>query len=252
MSYLGVIGGSGMNLESQFDTIEACEVSTIFGKPSAPVQKMSVSELDFCFLARHGNPHRIAPHQVNYRANLQALCSRGVEIVLAINAVGAISQSLLPGQLIVPDQIIDYTWGREHTVDTGEAASLMHIDFTEPFDQGVRDELIEIAESLAIGIVNGSVIGVTQGPRLESAAEIRKLSLDGCDLVGMTSMPEAAIARELKLRYASICIVSNLAAGISEEKLSIDQIKNNVAARSRCIASIIEECVQRIGKDSFK
>ena len=113
MSYLGVIGGSGMNLESQFDTIEACEVSTIFGKPSAPVQKMSVSELDFCFLARHGNPHRIAPHQVNYRANLQALCSRGVEIVLAINAVGAISQSLLPGQLIVPDQIIDYTWGRQ-------------------------------------------------------------------------------------------------------------------------------------------
>ncbi len=246
MSFLGVIGGSGMNLEPQFDTLEAYEVSTIFGKPSAPIQKMSVSGLEFYFLARHGNPHRIAPHQVNYRANLQALCSREVEIVLAINAVGAISESLSPGQLIVPDQIIDYTWGREHTVDTGETASLMHIEFTEPFDEEVRHELIDIAQTLGIDIVNGSVIGVTQGPRLETAAEIRKLSLDGCNLVGMTSMPEAAIARELKLRYASICIVSNLAAGISEEKLSIDQIKNNVVARSRCIGYIIEKYVQRI------
>ncbi len=248
MSYLGVIGGSGIKLDSHFVILESSRVSTNFGEPSALIQKMAAAEGGFSFLARHGNPHKIAPHQINYRANLQALSNSGCKIILAINAVGAISQSFLPSQLVIPDQVIDYTWGREHTVDTGETGGLMHVDFTAPFDVGIRNDLIEIAHDLDLNIIKDAVIGVTQGPRLESAAEIRRLRSDGCDLVGMTSMPEAAIARELKLRYASICIVSNLAAGISKEKISIDQIKKNLEARSECISTVIREYVKVLEK----
>ena len=152
------------------------------------------------------------------------------------------------GQLVIPDQLIDYTWGREHTIDIGGTESLMHVDFTEPFDNKIRNDLIQVIQKLDLEAVDGSVVGVTQGPRLETAAEIRRLRSDGCDLVGMTSMPEAAIAREMKLRYASICVVSNPAAGILDEKISIEQIEKVLEVRSGSVSSIIMEYAQQLGK----
>ena len=236
-----------MDLASQFDTVEAYEISTIFGKPSAPVQKMSVSGLDFCFLARHGNPHKIAPHQVNYRANLQALCSRGVRIVIAINAVGAISESFSPGQLIVPDQIIDYTWGRGSTFFEGELDAVTHIDFSFPYTESARAVLIEAASKLDVPISDFGVYGATQGPRLETAAEIVRLERDGCDLVGMTGMPEASLAAELKLNYVCLGLVVNWAAGKSDHIITMEEIEAAIEQGMSGVKRILVEAMGGLG-----
>ena len=244
LTFVGVIGGSGISFAERFSLVRRHHVETEFGVPSTEIQEFEEEGLRFFFLARHGNPHRIPPHLVNYRANLKALSSLGVNVIIAINAVGAISMSISTGQLVIPDQVIDYTWGREHTIDVGGEKDLLHINFTEPFDKEVRNKLIQIAKKTKLDIVAKSVVGVTQGPRLESAAEIQRLKRDGCDIVGMTSMPEAAIARELNLRYASISIVSNIAAGIGEEHASIEEIKAAVTNQSKTVHSLIVQYLE--------
>ena len=246
MTRVAVIGGSGFKALSQFKSNNQFTNKTEFGDPSSALYEMESDGSSFYFLFRHGNPHRIPPHLVNYRANLSALASRGAEIVIAINSVGAISGSIPVGQLIIPDQLIDYTWGREHTIDIGGDHDLMHVDFTEPFDLAISRDLSNVASKLNLEVLTGSVIGVTQGPRLESAAEIRKLKADGCDLVGMTSMPEAAIARELDLRYASICVVSNPAAGLNESKLSYAEIREVIELQSCSISMLLKEYLKVI------
>ena len=226
---LAIIGGTGLNrLATDCETIGS--TATPFGTASAQPQRGRLGGLDVVFLARHGQPHRIAPHLINYRANLWLLRELGVERVIASNAVGGITAALAPGDIVFPHQLIDYTWGRAHTYTDREP--LVHVDFSEPYDAGLRQRLERAALGLELNcaVFERGVYAATQGPRLESAAEIDRLARDGCDVVGMTGMPEAGLARELGLAYASICLVVNRAAGRGDGAISEGDIAR-VAAR---------------------
>ena len=209
---IGLIIGSGA---AKLDLrIEArSPAKTPYGAPSSPVLRMKIGGRSVLAIARHGESGNIPPHLVNYRANIWVLREHGVTQCIGVNAVGIIAASAFePGGLAVPDQLIDYTWGREHTFDDGSSGELRHIEFTEPFDAGLRGRLAAAAAD-ATGAEGRGVYGVTQGPRLETAAEIERLARDGCTMVGMTAMPEAALARELGLRYAICAVGVNHAAG---------------------------------------
>ncbi len=230
---LGIIGGTGAL--SMFRRHRREAITTPFGAPSARPALVDVRGTRIWFLARHGDPHRVPPHRVNYRANIHALKILGVDSVLAINAVGGVSERAPAGTLMLPDQLIDYTWGRAHTFSDGGSAPLRHIDFTHPFGGALRSRVVEAAQRSGIDAVDGGCLAVTQGPRLETAAEVGLLASAGCDVVGMTSMPEASLAREAGLDYASICVVANAGAGleqgpITEEAIArvLDQAMNRV------------------------
>ncbi len=217
MSQMGIIGGTGL---SQLEglQVERCQVvPTPWGEPSAPLMHGVLAGCRAVFLPRHGSRQDIAPHQVNYRANIWALHEVGVERVVAINAVGGIGAEFPPGALAIPHQLIDYSWGRAHTFFEGADRPLMYVDFTTPYTQAIRRMLLDAAGQAGLAALDGGVYGVTQGPRLETAAEIDRMARDGCDLVGMTGMPEAALARELGLQYASCAVVVNRAAGRGED-----------------------------------
>lgn len=218
---LGIIGGSGLARLAELRRLRRRIIRTPWGDPSCP---LTFGELDGCevvFLARHGYGHTIAPHEINYRANVWALREAGAEGVVSVATVGGIGCDCGPGVILVADQIIDYTHGRNGTYFEGPDQPVTHIDFTEPYDPALRRRLIEAAAAIGEPVVDGAVYACTQGPRLETAAEIRKLARDGCDLVGMTGMPEAALARELELPYAALCVVANHAAGIGDSKEQI-------------------------------
>ena len=216
---VGVIGGSGLDDWPELDWVDVCSVATPYGTPSAPLRIAEHSGCRIIFLARHGPGHALAPHTINYRANLWALRQARVEAVIACATVGAISPAVPVGGLCVPDQIIDYTWGRQSSYT--EEGRVLHVDFTMPFDPHLRRACIEAATP-AVPVVDGGTYGCTQGPRLESAAEIRRLAQDGCTLVGMTGMPEAALARELELPYALLCLAVNAAAGLGDSSEGIN------------------------------
>lgn len=218
---LAIIGGTGFDAIGGWQLVATQVRTTSYGPPSADIETYSCGCTTFYFLARHGHPHRIAPHCINYRANLRALYELGARRIIAINSVGGIAAHAGAGALIIPDQIIDYTYGREHTFCASEDIALQHVDFTEPYSQTLRAELLRAAASADVCVIDGGVYGATQGPRLESAAEIKRLERDGCDIVGMTGMPEAALARELGIDYAALCIVVNAAAGKSAESLTL-------------------------------
>jgi 5'-methylthioinosine phosphorylase len=187
-----------------------------------------ISTPEVVFIARHGERHQFPPHKVNYRANMAALKDAAVSAIYAVNVVGGINMEMCPGDLVIPDQIIDYTWGSENTYSDGsvlECISVQHVDFTNPYDESLRKNLLHQAIALGFQVHLGGVYGATQGPRLESAAEISRMGQDGCDIVGMTGMPEAALARELGLPYASLALVVNLAAGLSDEEITLPQIQ---------------------------
>ena len=211
---VAVIGGTGMNQWPGLEVRERLDLDTPYGKPSAPLLVGRIHGIEAIFLARHGEGHKLAPHKINYRANLWALHSAGVRTVVAIAAVGGIAPWMPPAALAAPIDVVDYTWGREHTYADGVGSELRHVEFTEPYCERVRRELLHAALAQRVDIVDGGVIGITQGPRLESAAEIRRLKRDGCDMVGMTGMPEAALARELDIDYACLAVCVNWAAGI--------------------------------------
>ncbi len=220
---LAIIGGTGaVNL---LDPIGQRIVETPYGEPSAPLTRVRLGKGEAWFLARHGSPHRIAPHRVNYRANIDALRQQGVDRIIAVNAVGSIAPDLEPGSLVVPDQLIDYTWGRESSFANDADRPLVHIEFADPFTPSLRDALLETADAVGMTVHAGGCCAVTQGPRLETAAEVRRLAADGCTLVGMTSLPEAALAREAGLDYVSLCVVANPAAGLSHEPISMAEIE---------------------------
>lgn len=219
---LAIIGGTGtLDL---FDVIEQRELTTRWGEPSAPLARIQFAAGSAWFLPRHGQPHHIPPHRVNYRANIQALSDLGVSQIFAITAVGGIDPELTPGALVVPDQLIDYTWGRVHSYSDDAESPLRHVEFADPFSAGLRQTLLSAADRAGLAVVDGGCYAVTQGPRLETAAEISKLARDGCSLVGMTAMPEAALARELDIAYAMLCVVANPAAGVSDVAISVDEI----------------------------
>lgn len=227
---LAVIGGTGLSELEGFVAREARTVTTRYGAPSAPLLFGSYAGREVVFLPRHGHPHKLPPHRVNYRANLQALKDAGVTRVLAINAVGGIHAAMGAGHLVVAHDLIDYTSGREHTLSDGSADSeLLHVDFTEPFDPAMRATLSACLQRLGYAFSDFGVYGVTQGPRLETPAEIRRLERDGCDIVGMTALPEAALARELGLPYAMLSLVVNPAAGKSEGEITMAEINRVLA-----------------------
>ena len=219
---LALVGGTGLTeLDESLDSIP---IETPYGNPSADIRVIETKPVRLLFLPRHGSPHRFPPHCVNYRANMWALREAGADHVLAVYAVGGVCEPYGPATLAAPDQLIDYTWGRQHSYCDSEHIALEHVDFTNPYDGNLRRCLIQAAEKASIDVVDGGCIGVFQGPRLESAAEVEKARRDGCHMAGMTALPEAGLARELGLDYAGLAVVSNWGAGVSDELLSEDDI----------------------------
>lgn len=229
MSLIAIIGGTGLTEYPGLKITEEKWLETPLGQTSAPLIFGQLNGRDVVFLARHGHPHKVPPHRINYRANIWALKEAGVSQILAINAVGGIGAQMDAEVLAVPEQIIDYTHGREATFFDGIFMPLDHIDFTHPYDEKLRQLIVRAAQAAGINIVPHGVYGATQGPRLESIAEIKRMANDGCDLVGMTGMPEAALARELNLPYACICLVVNKAAGCSDNLITMDDIRAALA-----------------------
>ena len=223
-----IIGGSGLaELESLVITHR--EVTrTEYGEPSGALTFGKMSGRDVVFLNRHGPGHTIPPHRVNYRANLFALKQAGVERIIAINAVGGIDNDLKPVGLVIPDQILDYTYTRKHTFYDSEHGPVKHVDFSYPYTEALRQKIIETAAQNSISLTPDGIYAATQGPRFETAAEINRMERDGATVVGMTGMPEAILARELDLDYAVIAVVSNAAAGRSGVEISVDEIMRNL------------------------
>lgn len=222
---VAIIGGTGLTQLDGPEITGSYELTTDLGQPSGPVQEGRWNGRDVLFLARHGHPHAVPPHKINYRANLLALQQLGADAIIAVNAVGGIHHAMQSGVIAIPHQVIDYTWGRESTYFDGEFRPLDHIDLTYPYDEDLRQSLIRAATDISLPVSEFGVYGATQGPRLETVAEISRMEKDGCDLVGMTGMPEAALARELGIPYASICLVVNPAAGKSDGLITMEDIR---------------------------
>jgi 5'-methylthioadenosine phosphorylase len=240
-----IIGGSGLSTLASLEIARSKVVRTPYGEPSGALIFGRVRGKDLVFLARHGDEHTIAPHEVNYRANLWALREEKVSAVISVASVGGIRGDAAPGALLVPDQIIDYTWGRLSTYFEGADAPVTHIDFTEPYAKALRLRILAAARSCGESIIDGGTYAATQGPRLESAAEINRMERDGADIVGMTGMPEAALARELGLDYAAIAVSANFAAGRGESAhaVPLERIEAVLAEAMGRVRRIIEQLV---------
>ena len=228
MKTTAIIGGSGLSQIESINITDQRTYNTPYGSPSAPCIIGNLNGKELIFLARHGNPHSIAPHKINYRANLWALKEAGAEQIIAVTAVGGITPEMYPARIAIPTQIIDYSYGREHTFLAEDSVPVEHIDFSYPYTETLRQQLIKSAESLKLNIQAEGIYGCTQGPRLETAAEIARMQRDGCDLVGMTGMPEAALARELEIPYANCSVIANWAAGKSTGEITMPEIIKNL------------------------
>lgn len=222
---LAFIGGTGLTRIPGLNVSERRQVETRWGKASSDVVFGELAGQPVLFLARHGDPHVLLPHQVNYRANIAALKEAGATAVIAVNAVGGISPAADSGVIVVPDQIIDYTHGRDATYFDQGQTPVIHVDFSWPFDASLRERLVAALKKVDAPYVDGGCYGATQGPRLETAAEIRRLEQDGCTIVGMTGMPEAVLARELALPYAMLSLVVNPAAGKVDREITMAEIE---------------------------
>ena len=246
MSLVAIIGGSGLTDLKDLQITHRAVVRTPYGEPSGPMVFGRLSEREVVFLPRHGPGHTIPPHEINYRANLWALKETEASTVIAVNAVGAIKPQLADASLVFPDQIIDYTYGREHTFFGSDQRQVTHVDFSEPYCEKLRAIFIEAARRAAIPATETGTYGATQGPRFESAAEIRRLERDGADIVGMTGMPEASLARELGFCYACIAVVVNPAAGKAEGGISLKAVEKNLQAGMTNVRKLLEEAMPMI------
>lgn len=240
---LAILGGSGLTRLANLRVTRREARGTPYGEPSAPLTFGEVAGHAVVFLARHGDAHTLAPHEVNYRANLWALKEAGAREVVSVATVGGIAPDALPGSLLVPHQLIDYTWGRPATYFEGRGAPVKHIDFTEPYSRSLRQKLLTAARRCGEAVLDRGVYAATQGPRLETAAEIDRLSRDGADIVGMTAMPEAALAREIELEYAAIAVVANYAAGRgdSAHAVPLDKIEAVIDQAMGRVRRILEK-----------
>ena len=244
---LAIIGGSGLTQLSSLEVGRRKLARTPYGEPSGALTYGRIGSTDVVFLARHGYGHTIAPHEVNYRANLWALKDAGASEVVSVASVGGIRKDVWPGTLLLPDQVIDYTWGRSSTYFEGPGSPVNHIDFTEPYSAKLRSRILAAASAIGERINDGGVYAATQGPRLETAAEINRLERDGADIVGMTGMPEAALAREISLEYATIAVVANYAAGRgdSEHAVPLDKIQAVLDEAMGRVRRIIEQLCEK-------
>jgi 5'-methylthioinosine phosphorylase len=244
---LAIIGGSGLTQLANLEVGRRKLARTPYGEPSGALTYGRIGAADVVFLARHGYGHTIAPHEVNYRANLWALKQAGADEVVSVASVGGIRNDIWPGTLLLPDQVIDYTWGRPSTFFEGPGSPVNHIDFTEPYSRKLRSRILAAAAAVGERINDGGVYAATQGPRLETAAEINRLERDGADIVGMTGMPEAALAREIDLEYATIAVVANYAAGRgdSEHAVPLDKIQAVLDEALGRVRRIIEKLCEK-------
>ncbi len=239
---LAIIGGTGLYKLADLQDVEAHQPVTHYGALSGPVRIGTLDGHRVAFLARHGEGHSLPPHKINYRANLAALKALGAQRVLALNTVGGITGRFGPRVLACPDQLIDYTWGRISTICEEPGTEVLHVDFGEPYTRSLREAVIAAAAQAGVALVDGGCYGATQGPRLETRAEIARMRRDGCDLVGMTGMPEAALAREMGLDYACLAIVANWAAGAGpamDEVITLQDVLDNVAAASSGLPALL-------------
>ncbi|MDD2833623.1 MAG: S-methyl-5'-thioinosine phosphorylase [Methylotenera sp.] len=246
---LAIIGGTGLTQLDNLKITKRLIVRTPYGEPSQPLIFGEIADREVIFLARHGRGHTIPPHEVNYRANISALHLHGVTEIAAVATVGGISADLPAGKLVIPHQIIDYTYARKSTFYDGIGQPVKHIDFTEPYCPNLRAKWKRAAEAIDEEVVDYGVYAATQGPRLETAAEIIRLERDGATVVGMTGMPEAALARELGISYAAICPVANYAAGKGDNLHAIhyEEIIANLNLTMERVRNIIAELVRQNG-----
>lgn len=243
---LAIIGGTGLTQLANLSAIRRQIVRTPYGEPSGPLTFGKLNGREVVFLARHGYGHTIPPHAVNYQANIWALHSEGVDKIVSVASVGGIRSDLGPGTLAIPNQILDYTYGRKHTYFDGPEQPVTHVDFTWPYCDVLRKRLLAAAASIGQSIVDGGVYATSQGPRLETAAEVDRMARDGADMVGMTGMPEAALARELGLRYAAIAVVVNHAAGRGDSAggIKLDQINAVLKQSMARVRALLEKLVE--------
>ena len=243
---LAIIGGTGLAALDNLQITGSDHLSTPYGEPSGPLIRGQLGDRSVIFLARHGLHHTLPPHKINYRANLWALHQTGVRRIIAVAAVGGIRDDMAPGALEFPDQIIDYTYGRDCTFFEEDLSEVTHIDFTEPYCADLRNRLILAARQLHLGARESCTYAAMSGPRLETTAEIRKLARDGCDIVGMTGMPEAALARELGLRYATCAVVANWAAGKVEGQITMAEIEKNLQHSMAQVKSLLVQLISQL------
>ncbi|MBZ4200443.1 MAG: S-methyl-5'-thioinosine phosphorylase [Methylotenera sp.] len=244
---LAIIGGTGLTQLDNLDITKRLIVRTPYGEPSQPLVFGNIAGREVVFLARHGSGHTIAPHKVNYRANIFALHLQGVTEIAAVATVGGIHAELAPGSIAMPHQIIDYTHGRNSTFFDGVDMPVKHIDFTEPYCPILRSKWLQAASAIGEHLIDHGVYAATQGPRLETAAEIDRLERDGATMVGMTGMPEASLARELGISYAVICPIANHAAGRGNSLHSIqyEEVVDNLKLTMQRVRNILVQLVKQ-------
>ncbi len=238
---LGLIGGTGLYAFPGLERTTRVEIQTPYGVPSGAFVCGELEGQRVAFLARHGESHTIAPHRVNYRANVHAFKQLGCKRVLGINAVGGIRDDMGPRTVVVPDQLIDYTHGRLDSFSDVPGIKVEHVDFSFPYTAPWRSKALAAAQQAGVAVIDGGCYGATQGPRLETVAEISRMRRDGCDLVGMTGMPEAILMRELGIDYACIALIANWAAGCGDAgEISIDEIYAHLAVATAQIPPIVK------------
>jgi len=243
MTRLAIIGGSGLTRLKNLEITRREVARTPYGELSGPLVFGHICGHEVVFLARHGQGHTIPPHLVNYRANIYALKAAGISHVIAVAAVGAIDPRLEPASLVVPDQIIDYTYSREHTFFDEDNRPVTHIDFTQPYCADMRKVLQDAARELDMPLSAGATYAATQGPRFESAAEVDRLERDGAHLVGMTGMPETALAKELGLCYAALAVIANPAAGRGAADISLREIEETLEQGMQKVRTLLERAI---------
>ncbi|KAF0192514.1 MAG: 5'-methylthioadenosine phosphorylase [Gammaproteobacteria bacterium] len=243
MPELAIIGGTGLTSLHNLHIVRREVVHTPYGEPSGPLTYGELGGKEVVFLPRHGSGHNIPPHRINYRANISALKETGVTKVIAVAAVGGIRTDMVPGRLVVPDQIIDYTWSRANTFFEDGLTHVTHVDFTYPYSNDLRDLIIKAAKAARLDIAEEGTYGATQGPRLETAAEINRLESDGCTIVGMTGMPEAVLARELDLSYATCAVIANMAAGRGDGVITMREIEQHLKSGMENVRTLLEHLV---------
>lgn len=247
MVKIAVIGGSGVYDPDMLENVRQEVVETPYGEVSLQIGTYAGKEV--AFLARHGSHHSIAPHKINYRANIYALKKLGVRKIISTTAVGSLNKAMQLGDFVLPNQFLDFTRDRVCTFYEGGERGVVHVDVTDPYCPELRKQITEIAKRLGIHVINGGTYVCTNGPRYETPAEIKMFAMLGGDLAGMTNVPEVTLAQEAEMCYATISMVTNMAAGISETKLTHQEVMDAMAANSDNFRKLIMTLLAELDPD---